>query len=184
MLSHYHLVSMFPLRGLLECTFYYHRWDGLSFDRSGPRLLRLKRLSHIHCLISHRYYYLHKNYSVSVWGPKESLTTTWGFSVPFERSPRVYLLFPPMGSLSIRTGHGSCGWNASHARVVLFHIGTTTYIKSIACRCGAPKRVKAFYSRIKHIIMSGHYFVLSFFWNYHYFNNLIFNLNKFFNTFT
>jgi hypothetical protein len=39
---------------------------------------------------------------------KCSLTTTTWF-VPLERSPRVYLLFPPMGSLSIGAGHGSCG---------------------------------------------------------------------------
>jgi hypothetical protein len=109
MLFHYHLVSVFPLRGLLECMVPFIPTDGFSFDRSGPRLLRLKRLSRTCCFISHRYYYLHEKYSSSVWGPKESLTTTLVSVFPFERSPRVYLLFPPMGSPSIRAGHGSCG---------------------------------------------------------------------------
>jgi hypothetical protein len=65
----------------------------------------------------------------------------------FSTLSHLVSVFPLRGLLectfSIRAGHGSCGWNASHARIVLFHIGTksTTYIKSIACRCGAPKRV-------------------------------------------
>jgi hypothetical protein len=81
---------------------------------------------------------------------------------------RVYLLFPPMGSLSIRAGHApAVETPLSHARVVLFHIGTTTYIKRYSVSVWGPKEsFKAFYSRIKR--MSGHYFVLSFFWNYHY----------------
>jgi hypothetical protein len=34
MLSHYHLVSVFPLRGILACTFYSHRWVLFRSERA------------------------------------------------------------------------------------------------------------------------------------------------------